>query len=49
MCAGATLFTALPAMLQEIRRPSKKGLLLCMANSAMVFFMFSYQVIEAAR
>ena len=46
MCAGATLFTALPAMLQEIRRPSKKGLLLCMASTAFAFFLFSYQVHE---
>ncbi|CAL8467236.1 g6772 [Coccomyxa elongata] len=46
MCAGATLFTALPAMLQQIRRPSKKGLLLCMASSAFAFFLFSYQVHE---
>lgn len=43
---GATLLTVLPAMVQQIRSPSRKGLLLCMASSSFSFFLFSYQVHE---
>jgi alpha-1,3-glucosyltransferase len=46
LCMGATLLTVLPAMAQQIRSPSRKGLLLCMASSAFSFFLFSYQVHE---
>ncbi len=46
LCAGATLLTLLPAVVQQIRSPSEKGLLLCMASSAFSFFLFSYQVHE---
>eukprot|EP00798_Chlamydomonas_sp_ICE-L_P003984 gene3984-14062_t len=42
-CAGTTLVVALPAMLQQMRAPSPRGLLLCMANSSLAFFMFSFQ------
>lgn len=44
LCAGLTLLVAAPAMAQQIARPSPRGLLFCMANSAMAFFMFSFQV-----
>lgn len=46
MCAAATLLTALPALLQQLRSPTRKGLLLCMSASAFSFFLFSYQVHE---
>lgn len=44
MCGGATVLGALPAMIHQILRPSDRGLLLAMANSAFAFFLFSYQV-----
>ncbi len=44
ICAGTTLLVALPAMVHQIVRPSPRGLLFCMANSAMAFYMFSFQV-----
>lgn len=44
VCAGLTILFALPSMIQQIMRPSKRGLLLGMANSAFAFYMFSYQV-----
>jgi alpha-1,3-glucosyltransferase len=46
MCAVTTLAAMAPAMAQQMRRPSQKGLLLCMASSAFSFFLFSYQVHE---
>ena len=45
-CMGMTLASAAPALLQQLRRPSPRGLLLCMASSAFSFFLFSYQVHE---
>lgn len=44
MCTGATLLAFLPCVAQQIWRPSRYGFLLCLANSAIAFFMFSYQV-----
>lgn len=44
VCAGITILAALPSMLQQMRDPSPRGLLLGMANSALAFFMFSFQV-----
>mmetsp|Transcript_32802 Transcript_32802/g.93082 ORF Transcript_32802/g.93082 Transcript_32802/m.93082 type:complete len:286 (-) Transcript_32802:510-1367(-) len=46
MCTGATLMAFLPSMIQQVARPSPQGLLLCLANSAFAFFLFSYQVHE---
>mmetsp|Transcript_35764 Transcript_35764/g.92868 ORF Transcript_35764/g.92868 Transcript_35764/m.92868 type:complete len:489 (+) Transcript_35764:408-1874(+) len=46
MCTGATLLAFLPCVAQQIWRPSRYGFLLCLANSAIAFFMFSYQVHE---
>jgi len=46
MCAAATLLALLPSAVQQARRPSRRGLLLCMANSAFAFFLLSYQVHE---
>jgi alpha-1,3-glucosyltransferase len=44
VCAGITVLAALPSMVQQIREPSPRGLLLGMANSGLAFFMFSFQV-----
>jgi ALG6, ALG8 glycosyltransferase family len=44
MCGAATLLMATPSMVQQIRQPSARGLLLAMANSGFAFFLFSYQV-----
>ncbi|KAL0040929.1 hypothetical protein WJX79_010386 [Trebouxia sp. C0005] len=46
MCAGASLVAALPSMIHQIMSPSPRGLLMGMANSALAFFLFSYQVHE---
>lgn len=46
LCAACTLVSAAPALLQQVRRPSPKGLLMCMASSAFSFYLFSYQVHE---
>ncbi|KAL0056130.1 hypothetical protein WJX82_008001 [Trebouxia sp. C0006] len=46
MCAGASLLAALPSMIHQILSPSPRGLLMGMANSALAFFLFSYQVHE---
>lgn len=44
LCAAATLAAVAPAMASQIARPTTRGFLLCLANSAMAFFLFSYQV-----
>jgi hypothetical protein len=49
VCATATLAAAAPSMVQQIRAPSRRGLLLALANSGYAFFMFSYQVMTAIR
>ena len=46
LCTGATLAAFLPSMIAEIKRPSSTGFLLCLSNTAMAFFMFSFQVHE---
>jgi alpha-1,3-glucosyltransferase len=46
LCTGATLAAFLPSMIAEIAKPSTTGFLLCLANTAMSFFMFSFQVHE---
>lgn len=46
LCTGATLVAFLPSMVAEIANPSPTGFLLCLANTAMAFFMFSFQVHE---
>ena len=43
MCAGASMVAALPSMIHQIMSPSPRGLLMGMANSALAFFLFSYQ------
>ncbi len=45
-CTRATLAAFLPSMIAEIAKPSPTGFLLCLANTAMAFFMFSFQVHE---
>lgn len=44
LCTAATLAAAAPSMLHQLLRPSPQGLLLCMANTAFAFFLFSFQV-----
>eukprot|EP00891_Asterochloris_glomerata_P004031 jgi/Astpho2/4031/e_gw1.00063.104.1_t len=46
LCAAVTLGSCLPAMAQQLLKPSSHGLLRCMACSALGFFLFSYQVHE---
>ncbi|EFN58391.1 hypothetical protein CHLNCDRAFT_19730, partial [Chlorella variabilis] len=46
LCGGTTLVAAAPAMAAQVMRPTPRGFLLCLANSAMAFFLFSYQVHE---
>ena len=46
LCAGATALAMLPATVHQVLRPSAKGLLYAMANSAFAFFLFSFQVHE---
>jgi len=46
LCTGATLAAFLPSMIAEIANPSPTGFVLCLANTAMSFFMFSFQVHE---
>ncbi|KAF8058079.1 dolichyl pyrophosphate Man9GlcNAc2 alpha-1 [Scenedesmus sp. PABB004] len=46
LCAALTLAAAAPSMAHQLARPSPRGLLLGMANSALAFYMFGYQVHE---
>lgn len=46
MALAATLAAVAPAMWQQIRAPSARGLLLAMLNSSFGFFLFSFQVHE---
>jgi alpha-1,3-glucosyltransferase len=46
MAAALTLIAAFPSTLHQILRPSKRGMLYCMACSSLAFFLFSYQVHE---
>ncbi|KAL6176486.1 hypothetical protein ACLB2K_053119 [Fragaria x ananassa] len=43
---GATISTFLPSMIQQIWDPSKKGFLYGLLNSALSFYLFSFQVHE---
>lgn len=43
LCTVCTLAACLPSMAHQILRPSPTGLLLGMANSALAFFIFSFQ------
>lgn len=45
-CTLATLAALLPSAVTQVVHPSRKGFVLCMANSALAFFLFSYQVHE---
>lgn len=44
VCALTTALAFLPSLVQQVLRPSQRGFLLCMTNSAMAFFLFSYMV-----
>jgi len=46
LCALATLAAFLPSLAHQVLRPSARGLLYGMANSAWAFFLFSFQVHE---
>lgn len=46
MCASTTLLFAMPSLYMEFRQPSHTTLPLTAANTAMSFFLFSYQVHE---
>jgi len=46
LCALATLAAFLPSLVHQVLRPSARGLLYGMANSAWAFFLFSFQVHE---
>ena len=48
LCTAVTLAAAVPAMVHQMLCPSTPGLLLCMANSAFAFFLFSFQVLRQA-
>ena len=43
-CTAATLLALTPSCTHQIMRPSRLGLLYCMLNSSLAFFLFSYQV-----
>ena len=45
-CTLATLAAFLPSVAHQVARPSRRGLLYGMANSAWAFFLFSFQVHE---
>ncbi|XP_068139855.1 LOW QUALITY PROTEIN: probable dolichyl pyrophosphate Man9GlcNAc2 alpha-1,3-glucosyltransferase [Drosophila tropicalis] len=46
ICLGTTLFASLPTNLAVLHRRSQLGFLLSLFNTALVFFLFSYQVHE---
>ncbi|KAI7845170.1 hypothetical protein COHA_001215 [Chlorella ohadii] len=46
LCGATTLAALAPAGVLAAARPTPRALLLCLANSAMAFFLFSYQVHE---
>lgn len=45
-CTAATLAALTPSCMHQIRSPSRLGLLYCMLNSSLAFFLFSYQVMR---
>ena len=44
MCLLATVSTMLPAAVQQVAAPSRRGFLYCLLCSSLAFFLFSYQV-----
>lgn len=48
LCMLLVVAGCLPAMVQQIRNPTTRGLLLCMANCAFSFYMFGFQVCEGS-
>jgi len=46
LCAATTIFACLPSLSMEISRPSTKTFTLCLANTSLCFFLFSYMVHE---
>eukprot|EP00892_Ulva_mutabilis_P001232 jgi/Ulvmu1/11109/UM070_0025.1 len=46
LALGATVTAFTPACLHQVLRPSRRGFLYCLTNTAFAFYMFSYQVHE---
>lgn len=46
MCALATMLCSLPAFLMQMTKPREATFALCLANTSLAFFLFSYQVHE---
>ena len=44
LCLLCTLGGMLPSTAAQVLRPTNRGLVLCLANTALSFFFFSYQV-----
>jgi alpha-1,3-glucosyltransferase len=44
-CTALTLTALMPSCMHQILKPSRLGLLYCMLNSSLAFFLFSYQVL----
>jgi alpha-1,3-glucosyltransferase len=49
LCALATLCGILPSTLMQAAKPTNRGLVIACLNSALTFFMFSYQVCPIVR
>jgi alpha-1,3-glucosyltransferase len=49
LCAAATLAAALPAGVQQVRAPSRRGFLYALLNTSLAFYLFSYQVRDITR
>eukprot|EP00889_Picochlorum_renovo_P008635 jgi/Picre1/35665/NNA_003126.t1 len=46
MCAIATMVASLPSLIMEVTKPSRETFILCLMNTSLSFFLFSYQVHE---
>ncbi|WPT14266.1 Putative dolichyl pyrophosphate Man9GlcNAc2 alpha-1,3-glucosyltransferase, partial [Picochlorum sp. SENEW3] len=46
MCAMATMVASLPSLIMEVTKPSRETFILCLMNTSLAFFLFSYQVHE---
>lgn len=46
MCAIATMVASLPSLIMEVTKPSRETFILCLMNTSLAFFLFSYQVHE---
>ena len=46
MCAAATMIVSLPSLIMEVTKPSRETFIMCLMNTSLAFFLFSYQVHE---